>query len=69
MYTADNPVEAKESANGVVELIPYHVPTYVHPYALTPQLFGCLWHTGLRILQDQPSWCLEGLASSAGYMG
>ena len=69
MCTADNPVEVKEYANGIVELIPCHVPTYVHPYALTTQLFGCLWHTGLRILQDQPSWCLEGLASSAGYMG
>ena len=37
MYTADNPVGAKESANGTVELIPYHVPTYVHFYAPTPQ--------------------------------
>jgi len=27
MYTADNPVEAKESASGVAGLIPYHVPT------------------------------------------
>jgi len=27
MHTADNPVEAKESANGTVDLIPYHVPT------------------------------------------
>lgn len=33
MYTADNPVEAKESANGTVGLIPYHVPTYVYLYA------------------------------------
>ena len=31
MHTADNPVEAMESATGAVELIPYHVPTYVHP--------------------------------------
>jgi len=69
MYTADNPVEAKESANGMVELIPYHVPTYVYPYAPTPQSFVCLWNSGLRILQDQPSWCLEGLASSVGYTG
>ena len=29
MYTADNPVEAKESADGTVGLIPYHVPTCV----------------------------------------
>lgn len=32
MHTADNPVEAKESATGAVGLIPYHVPTYVHPF-------------------------------------
>jgi len=38
MYTADNPVEAKESATGTVGLIPYHVPTYVHPCALLPHL-------------------------------
>ena len=30
MYTADNPVEAKESATGTVGLIPYHVPTCVY---------------------------------------
>lgn len=27
MHTADNPVEAKESVNGTVDLIPYHIPT------------------------------------------
>ena len=69
MYTADNSVEVKESANGIVESIPYHVPTYVHPYAPTPQLFVYLWRSGLCILQDQPSWCLEGLASSVSYTG
>ena len=36
MYTADNPVEAKESANSTVGLIPYHVPTYAHSCASTP---------------------------------
>jgi hypothetical protein len=29
MHTADNPVESKESADGTVGLIPYHVPTCV----------------------------------------
>lgn len=27
IHTADNPVEAKESPDGMVQLIPYHVPT------------------------------------------
>lgn len=31
MHTADNPVEAKESPDGVIGLIPYHVPTCVPP--------------------------------------
>ena len=57
MYTADNPIEAKESATGTVGLIPYHVPTYVHSCAspvvwLTPT---CLLRPGLRILQDRLS--------------
>lgn len=30
MHTADNPVEAKASADGTVRLIPYHVPTCVY---------------------------------------
>ena len=30
LYTADNPVEAMQAANGTAGLIPYHVPTYVH---------------------------------------
>ena len=38
MHTADNPVEAKESAGGMVEFIPYHVPTYVYSSASTPHL-------------------------------
>lgn len=37
LYTADNPVEAKESTNGTAGLIPYHVPTYVHSYATAPR--------------------------------
>lgn len=69
MYTADNPVEAKESANGTTGLIPYHVPTYVYSMPLHHNLSSCLWSPGLRILRDRLSWCSEGLASSAGYMG
>ena len=36
IHTADNPVEAKESAAGTTELIPYHVPTCVCPWATAP---------------------------------
>jgi hypothetical protein len=38
MYTADNPVEATESPDGSVRLIPYHVPTYVHRRVFVPQI-------------------------------
>lgn len=52
MHTADNPVEAKESATGVVGLIPYHVPTCVHSctslpfvrYSLACRVQGCASH-------------------------
>ncbi|KAF9649484.1 hypothetical protein BDM02DRAFT_3113707 [Thelephora ganbajun] len=40
MHTADNPLEAKESANGTVELIPYHVPTAAHPTGSTIMMLG-----------------------------
>jgi hypothetical protein len=39
MHTADNPVGAKESANGAVDLIPYHVPTYVPKAFCSPSFF------------------------------
>ncbi|KAF9783970.1 hypothetical protein BJ322DRAFT_888554 [Thelephora terrestris] len=40
MYTADNPVEAMGSATGVVELVPYHVPTAAHPTGSTIMMLG-----------------------------
>lgn len=62
MHTADNPVEAKESPDGTVRLIPYHVPTYVHPrVSALPIAYLC--RPALRILQDRLLCYLEGSAS------
>lgn len=70
LYTADNPVEAKEAANGMAGLIPYHVPTYVHTsIQLHPGMSAYSGYAGLRTLRGRLSWCSEGLASSVGYVG
>jgi len=67
MYTADNPIESKESATGTVGLIPYHVPTYVHSCAsplLSDQLplacrvqgcasYGIIYHDTGRVWLPQ----------------
>lgn len=42
MHTADNPVEAKESPDGTIRLIPYHVPTCVLLRVLFRQLSSLL---------------------------
>ena len=61
MYTADNPIEAKESSHGTVGLIPYHVPTYVRPFTIRPSSFY-LWCPAPRTLLDRPSWFSGALA-------
>ena len=65
IHTADNPVEAKESAAGTTELIPYHVPTYVYSWATTPPTNRSVrwWCLVPRILQDRLSWYWGGSVS------
>jgi hypothetical protein len=68
MHTTENPVGTMESPDGTVRLIPYHVPTYVHPRVSVPQIVqaACLCRPALHTLRDRRLWLFGFLSRSHG---